>query len=464
MWHIARHELRLILRDQRHTVPLLTYGLLLLLALWTSHGRGARDRADAAQAHDALRNEWLAQGRVNPHSAAHFGTFVQRPLPTLAALDPGVTPYVGSMLRLEAHVQHELTARPMADDGVSATLGLLSPAVFLQLLAPLVILFWTAGSFAAERERGTLSLMRFSLDRPEALVLGKALASAAGATLLVLPVVLVGLAVSRGADDATAVVLLGLCQVAYLLAFAGAGAVIGMRVRSSAAAILGGLLVWILACLVVPRIAGDLAERAYPLPAQFDAGVRIARESAQGINGHDPADVRRKAVETRLLQQYQVATVAELPVNLDGIVMQADEDYRAAVYAGHRMRVRQQLERQGDAVARLAVLSPLLTLRPVSMTLAQTAPADFAAFAEGAAEYRLALMRAMNGAMAAGSRTGDWDWRADSSVLAAVPDFVPTMRPPATRRREGLAGLGGLALWLVGSWTIALVVSRRWDA
>ena len=64
----------------------------------------------AAQAEDA--RVWVSQGALNPHSAAHFGRYLFKPVGPLAFVDEGINPYAGSSVYLEAHVQTPARARP----------------------------------------------------------------------------------------------------------------------------------------------------------------------------------------------------------------------------------------------------------------------------------------------------------------------------------------------------------------
>ena len=45
---------------------------------------------------------------MNPHRAAHYGSFAFKPLNILNAMDGGINDITGNVLQLEGHVQNEV--------------------------------------------------------------------------------------------------------------------------------------------------------------------------------------------------------------------------------------------------------------------------------------------------------------------------------------------------------------------
>lgn len=462
MLHIAWNELRLSWRDGRIVASLVGLALLLSAALWTHHGRTERERAEHARLEAELRQEWLGQGQVNPHSAAHFGTFAQRPVAALAALDPGIDAHLGRTLRLEAHVQHDFAYRPTHDEGGARALGALSPALVLQLFAPLLLLLWSANSFASERERGILGLSLFAARSSMQLVGGKLLAAAVLALALVAPFAATGWLFATDTDERGAALLLGASYFAYLLAFAGVGALFGMFARDTSRALLGALVLWAGACVLIPRIAVETADATHPLESRAEFEHDVDTAARQGIDGHNPRDERRKTLEKEVLARYAVADVKELPINFDGLVMQADEDYRAVVYDQHFGELFERFDEQARFASRFALLSPLAALRPLSMALAGTGVEQSIEFARAAASYRLEMMRVLNDAMANGSKTGDWDWKAGVETWSKVGELACPRPALASVAGQHSRNLLALALWPLVTCIAAAWLSRRW--
>lgn len=93
----------------------------------------------------------------------------------LSFIDPGVNPYVGTSVWLEAHKQNETQFRSARDKGLAGRLGGLSAAYILQTIAPLLILLVSFMSFTGERENGTLRQLLSLGVKPAELLIGKAL-------------------------------------------------------------------------------------------------------------------------------------------------------------------------------------------------------------------------------------------------------------------------------------------------
>ena len=55
-----------------------------------------------------LRKKWENLDSINPHGAAHYGTYVIKSNNLLSSLDNGVNDVTGNILRVEGHIQNEL--------------------------------------------------------------------------------------------------------------------------------------------------------------------------------------------------------------------------------------------------------------------------------------------------------------------------------------------------------------------
>ncbi|MGB3928461.1 MAG: hypothetical protein WBL20_05805, partial [Sphingobium sp.] len=103
---IARKDWREFVRDRRLLVMAALMVLLSLAAVMTAYARVAAYEADRVATERRDRVTWESQGERNPHSVAHFATWALRPLTPLAVLEPGVTPYAGAAIWMEAHNQN----------------------------------------------------------------------------------------------------------------------------------------------------------------------------------------------------------------------------------------------------------------------------------------------------------------------------------------------------------------------
>jgi ABC-2 type transport system permease protein len=190
---IARHELVRLMRDGRLRICAVLLALLFLLALVTGFMRQRELTAAQSAAGTAERARWLGQPEKNPHSAAHYGVYVFKPRLAPGFLDPGIEPFSGIAVWLEAHKQNDLLFRPAEDATLAQRFGDLTVAVVLQLFAPLLVILLCFGAFAQEREQGTLRQLLSLGVPPRALVAGK-LAGHLGALLLGVAPLLLGAA------------------------------------------------------------------------------------------------------------------------------------------------------------------------------------------------------------------------------------------------------------------------------
>lgn len=454
---IARKEFTDMLRDGRFR-----WATGLLLALLTvATVTGVRSVHDVAREHDAaadaMRGFWVAQSARNPHSAAHYGLWVFKPRMTLASLDQGVDPFTGVSTWLEAHRQNEFTRRPASDQAAVARFGAWSAAAILQGLVPLVIIMLAFPAFAGERERGTLRQL-LAIGVPTGTLLrGKALGVAGAMALVLVPATLLGVAAlgvgpGRGADD---VLRYGLLVAAYLTYFAVVLAVslaVSAWAPTMRVAVLVLLALWTANVLVAPRAVADLARRVHPTPSAFEFQEAVATGLRGGIDGHDSADERRKAVEERALAEYRVVSLDALPVNFDAIAMQASEEHGNAVF-DEQFGVLYDAYRAQNGLAQLAgALAPVLAVRSLSMALAGTDVEQHRHFAVEAESYRRGLMQWLNAVQRDNSLTGDWDWKADADTWSKYPPF--TYEAPAA---AAMLAHQGRAIAVLGGWLLVAV-------
>jgi len=234
-------------------------------------------------------------------------------------------------------------------------------------------------AFTAERESGTLKQLA-ALGVPMAqLMRGKALGTAAALGVVVVPATVLGVLAlalgagfSRGFDDLLRFGAMVAVYLVYFLVVLVITLAVSARARSSRAALLTLLAFWTVNSLIAPRAVTDLARRVHPTTSSFAFQQAVADDLANGIDGHNPADARRKAVEAKALKEYGVLTLDALPVNFDAIAMQESEEYGNQVFDKHfnglydRYRAQNSLTQLGAAVA------PLLAVRSLSMGLAGT--------------------------------------------------------------------------------------------
>ena len=447
---VARRELTELWRDGR---LLLAGGLLLLLlvtafAVGWQQQRATDGERQAAQALDY--DAWIAQDERHPHDAAHQGMHAFKPLPPTAIMDPGITPFVGSTIWLQAHRQSELRFRPAQDATGLQRFGSLSVAWVLQVLGPLLVIVLGFNAFAAEREQGTLRLAASMGVRPRQLLAGKALALAAALAACLLPALLlaaIAMAVQGGLDAVLRLALLALGYAMYLgIAVLGVLAVSAIA-PSTRLALIVLLALWIAGVTLAPRVASDLAREVHPSPS---------RQAFNRAIDDDLDQAYRRAWRAQLGTDKRWG--AELPLNRWGIALKIDDEAGYGVTDEHFGRLWDSFAQQQRVQEWAGLAMPLLALRGWSMGLAGT---DFAAHRHFsvAAEAQRRLMQDLisHDLVEHADPLGDrhFSYQAGKELWARVPRFEYRPIDVLTALRGNLVSLAVLAVGLALAATVA---------
>ena len=462
--HIARKEFTDMLRDGRFRWCSILVGALLLVSLGHGWVRAREAQQELAAAQATAREHWESQGEKNPHSAAHYGIYAFKPRLALSFVDEGIDPYAGTSVWLEAHRQNDFLLRPAQDATAAQRVGALTAAQVLQHLVPLLIILLTFGALAGERERGTLrQLLSTGIGRRE-LAVGKSLGIAGALALLLVPAAVVGAAAlvvgSPGPASsplARGAVLAGV-YLAYFTAFLALSLAVSAWARSSRTALVILLGVWVMNGLVAPRVAVDLSKWLHPTPSAVEFARTMERELASGVDDISRPD--RAALTERLLAEYGVERVEDLPINESGIYLQESEEFGNRIFDRNYGALWDTFERQGSVHETLAVAAPLLAVRTLSMGLAGTDVEQHRHFATAAEAYRRELMRRMNGDLAENSRSGEV-YLAGPELWAEVPPLeydAPSLGWVLGNRILSLVVLG---IWLAGTVVAAVLRVRR---
>jgi ABC-2 type transport system permease protein len=441
---IARKEGTELMRDGRFRWAAVTI-LVLLLAALVAGARHQRDlvaQQHAAQA--AERDRWLAQTPKNPHSAAHYGLYAFKPRLAPAFLDPGVEPYTGVTVWLEAHRQNELLFRPAEDATLAQRFGDLTVALVLQVVLPLAIVLLAFGAFAGERERGTLRQLLALGLRPRELVLGKLLGIGAALSLIVLPAALLG---------AGRFLVLTLVHVLWLAVFVLVTLAVSARAPSPRFALVVLLGFWALNCLLAPRVLSDIAARRHPLPEPVAFRARL--KDALGDPHGAPARFAERTAE--LMRQRGVARPEDLGLNLNGLRLQTSEEHSDEIFDRFYAELFSPMAAQNAFLTRAGAVFPLLGVQSLSMGLAGTDFAQHRDFMRAADQHRRKIQVIMNeDIMAHPLPPGAPAYLAGPEVWAKVPPFTYAPRGVTAVLAAHALPLGLLGLWVAAAGWFAL--------
>jgi ABC-2 type transport system permease protein len=457
---IAEREFIELWRDGRlhWTGGLMLALILVALAVGWQRQQAIESERVVAQALDY--DDWLNQSAKHPHDATHQGMHVFKPAPPLSIVDPGIEPFVGSALWLQAHRQSEMKFRPAQDATGLQRFGNLSVAWVLQVLGPLLIIVLGFSSFAGERETGTLR-QTLSLGVPAQQVLwGKALALAGVLALLLVPVLsaaTVVVATSAAAEQwGAALVRLAWLALGYALYFASTiflVLAVSAKASSSRLALISLLGIWIAAVVLAPRVGADLARLAYPSPnrLQFDTAL-----------GGDLSQVKGQAWQ----QSFGVSMPwsPELPLNKWGIALQVDDHAGYGVIDEHFSQLWDSFEAQQRAQEWPGLVFPILALRGFSMGIAGTDFAHHRDFANAAETQRRLMQDLVSQDLVENADPlGDqhFGYQADSTLWQRVPRFTYQSPSAATAVRQNLRSLLVLLLACIGMALLAHRAARR---
>jgi ABC-2 type transport system permease protein len=442
-------------RDRRLVIMAVMVALLALAAVITAFAQVRAHEADRNATVARDRATWEAQGERNPHSVAHFSTWALRPLTPLAVLDPGVTPYAGSAVWMEAHNRNPAQARPIEDAASAFDIGQFSAAWVLQTLVPLLIFVIGAGLVARERERGTLRLMLASGADGRGIVPAKLGGLARITALLALPVLGAALlaALFAGPADPIRLALWALVYALFLGLVAGIAVAVSALSRSASQALLILVGVWLAMVLLVPRAGAGIAEAIAPTPGAERFFTDMARDmQAQP----DPFGDGSKAFEAAMLKRYGVTRIEDLPVSLDGLRLEESERHGHVVFDRHYGALAETYAAQHQLLRLAGLLSPLVPLQNISMALAGTDLAHQLAFQNAAEAHRRALIHTLNMDMAEHGKGKDFDYLAGPALWKQTRDFRWT--PPGLA--AALAPVIPDLLLLVGWAVLATVILR----
>ncbi len=460
---IAREEWRLWTRSRVVLVAALIVAALLAMTSVLTVLRVSDEAANRAERQASAEQAFFAQPDRHPHRMVHYGHYAFRSPPPLAAFDPGVDVVTGQSIFLEGHRQN--TAM-FADTRSGADLGgfaALNPANLYQLLLPLLLIIIGHGVVLRERESGTLAVMLAQGQSGLAIAGGKALALAGVAGLFLLPLAVLAVWSVAAGEAALAAVMLIASYALYVGVWAALVLAASLLVRQRSVAL--GLLVfaWLLIALIVPRIGINAGSAAVEAPGKIESDLVMLAEQRKLGDGHNAADPAFDALQKQVLEQYEAASVEELPINWRGVVAGYSEAKLTKLmngYAENRMR---QEAAQSRIVTWFGLVSPTLAVGAASRTLAGTDLATHHRFLRTSEALRFDFVQGLNDLHANAlsyeddaARSADPEAEARTRINAEAWQLLDAFRFSPDPASERLAR-ASLPLALMLAWLLMLV-------
>jgi len=427
MWYIIQNEWKYLIRNRL----LLAISLVFLLILGTSIFLGnlqiKKQNEQYITAKKEIRQQWESIEAMNPHSAAHYGTYVFKPSNMLSSLDEGVQSITGNVLRVEGHVQNEMVHSEASQMQSVSKFGKLKSALLLQYILPLVLVFLAFHSLTSEKQSRRLQLLVLQGTKLSSIIWAKIFSIwLYGLGLLTLTIVTYTIfnLQSINSDVVVRVILFYFSYAMYYFIISGLTILFSARWQNSTVALTSMIGIWILWTIFIPNIFMTSMEKWHKLPSRNDFQAAMKSDRSNGVDGHNPADQRAKALQDSVLQVYGVDSLSQLSVNFDGIVMQADEEYGNQVWDKHFGNLRKVLVKQKRSYQMAGIINPFISLQNASMGYAGSDNLHHQEFLLQVETYRREFIKTLNDKQAyGGSKTGDWGWKAENDFFKSVPDY-----------------------------------------
>lgn len=459
---ILRFELRLLCRDPRVRWMAALLAALLTLSFATALHETVTSTAEQERIAREERQRWLAQPAKNPHTAAHYGIWAIKAASPLRLLDPGVEPFVGAALKLEAHKRYETVFRPRQDGDPIQRAGTGHVAGLLQLLAPLAVILLGFTAFAVDRERGTLRLALGNGASPDRL-----LAARFAALLMIVAVVVIGPALLLSLlawgllPDAGWNV--GARLVAWLLAYLGYATIfllmsmtISLVAKSARTALTALLVAWALLCIAAPRLASAWIDNHAALPSYQATRAQIEAETIAYDSAENWARRRRET-----MRAYGMTREDDLPISLRGAQLVDSESHGWRVYDRLLGGFYDKVQRQDDLYGLAGFLSPAISVAVASAGIAGTDFRQHRAYLDDAESYRRKLVMRMNMELRDHPVAEGETYKGGQKLWADVDFFAYRPVPFAYILSSLATPVSALVAWLVVAVGAAVVAARR---
>ena len=295
MWQIINNEWQFLSRNRVLLGISVGFLAVLLTTIFLGAYQTKKQTVAYQKAKDHIRAQWEGIKEMNPHSAAHYGTYVFKPSNLLSSLDEGVNSITGNVLRVEGHVQNEMVHSEASQMQVVSKFGKLKSSLLLQYIVPLLLIFLAFYSVTSEKQSGRLKLMLLQGAKPFDVILAKTL-SIWSYGLLLLALVMLAYAMlnfeSTDAEVLSRAALFFLSYALYYFTISGLAVFFSARWNDATVALTSMLGIWILWTIFLPNILMSSVEKWHQLPSRNEFNTAMKEDRAKGLDGHNPTDER----------------------------------------------------------------------------------------------------------------------------------------------------------------------------
>lgn len=447
MKHTIALEFQLLLRDRAVGLAVALLAALLIIAVLAGRNAQYAETAALDEAATRIQAEWAGQPPKNPHDAAHYGILVYRPAAPLQAMDPGVLPYQGAAVFLEAHRRNTPFLSPASVRAADGRFGSTRLSPLLQLAGGFFALVIGYLVGARESRRGIAPLLIGVGARPANLIAAKALMTFILVFAAAIPALCLAASGVSSGDEASRFLVLAIASLTHLGTLAALGVAAGIGFGVSRGGLAAVTLLWALGVLIIPRALDIVAEQALP-STRTALEATINADFARGPDMHaEGSSESNEALKQAVLAEYDVDRLEDLPINYDALLAEADEAYRGGVY-DRRLAEADARRRAQDSIRSLSwAFSPTPAILDLSARMAGSHADYQRSFDDEAEAFRRDLVGRLNQHMAENSRTGDWSWTAEDGYFSSFEAFDPPQPTFARDLPGALPAVAALTAW-----------------
>jgi len=428
-----------------------------------------RYEASRVAAEKSVRESWLNQGDKNPHAATYFGTVAFPKRSALSILEPGALPYLGVAAYLRAGRRTEFVDLPARDESPLAGLANLTPAFCWQVIFPIVIVLLTYGALARDRETGMERYLMAVGSNRATLVFGKTFG--VGLVLLVISLVAFGLGGAIAAlvggferEDTSAWLLLGL----FYFLFSGTVFFLALAISGLAStsqkSLTGGLVIWLLLAVVLPRWVADNGRVLTASPSAMEMNRIAESDLERGFEDRPPREARLEGTLNMLFREMKVGRREDLTVNLPGFYFISEAEVENASRGLRLGQARRTFVAQNATMEWGAAFSPATALQLLGSTLAGTSASQRDSATDAANLYAHRMRRILNRELAAKGKEQGGAFLSGAKMWNQIDSFeadLPQQFETATGRTRSIVTLLiWFSLTLILAATSGLVVPQ----
>jgi ABC-2 type transport system permease protein len=347
-----------------------------------------------------VRERWENNPDKHPHRMAHYGYLAFRDKHPLGFFDYGMDSYVGNTVFLEAHRQNTVNFSKASLSTGLLRFGEISAAMLLQILLPLLLLFWGFSLIAQERENGTLKIVLSQGVSWQELIWGKTLGLFSLSLYILIPSILISLILLifnyLSTENLIRFSGISLVYSIYLFIISGIAVWVSAKSNKSKTALVKLIGFWLLMILVLPKLAQVISQSVYPSPSKIEFDRAVEAEIVKQGDSHNPNDPHYKAIKDSLLNAYGVDSTHKLPFNYSGFIMREGERLSAETFNKFQSALEEDYRKQQNLVKVSALISPFMAVKNLSMALTGTDFATYNDFQKQAESYRYNLAQTMN--------------------------------------------------------------------